>query len=97
MFSTPSRVDGKKIINLPAEAVLEGVGLWEGCLVGQFLDKRLPLHVVRSIVDRLWGKHEMPEITTIDGLYIFRFSDRNARDWVLENGPWYFSRRPIIL
>ena len=87
VFSTPSIVDGKTVINPLVEAVLEGVEFWEGCLVGQFFDKCLPLHVVWSIVDRLWGKHEMPEITTIDRLYIFRFSDRNARDWVLENGP----------
>ena len=40
----------------------------------------------------------MPEITTTDnGLYIFRFRDRATRDWVLENGPWYFTGRPIIL
>ena len=64
----------------------------------QFFDKRLPLHVVRSVVERLWGKHEIPEISTADnGLYIFRFRDMDARDWVLENGPWYLAGRPIIL
>ena len=40
----------------------------------------------------------MPEISTTDnGFYIFRFRDRDAREWVLENGPWYFVGRPIIL
>ena len=53
VFSTPYRVDRKMIINPHAEAVVEGVGIWEGCLVGQFFDKRLPLHVVRSMADRL--------------------------------------------
>ena len=98
VYSNPSRVDGKVIINPPSEAVEEGLGIWEGCLVGQFFDKRLPLHVVKIVVERLWGMHEMPEISTTDnGLYIFRFVDRVARDWVLENGPWYFFGRPIIL
>ena len=78
VFSSPSRVDGKMIINPPAEAMVEGVGIWEGCLVGQFFDKRLPIHVVRSFVDRLWGKHEIPEITSTNGLYIFRFKDQDA-------------------
>ena len=91
-------MDGKVTINPPAEAVVEGVGLWEGSLVGQFFHKRLPLHVVRSFVEQLWGKHEIPEISTTDnGLYIFRFKDLDARDWVLENGPWYLAGRPIIL
>ena len=98
VHSNPARVNGKVIINPPSEAVEEGLGIWEGCLVGQFFDKRLPLHVVKILVERLWGKHEMPEISTTDnGLYIFRFMDRVARDWVLENGPWYFFGRSIIL
>ena len=84
VFTNPSIVDGKVIINPPAEAVVEGVGIWEGCLVGQFFDKRLPLHVVKSLVARLWGKHEIPEISTTDnGLFIFRFRDWDARGWVL--------------
>ena len=97
VFSSPSIVDGKTVIIPPAGAVLEGVEFWEGCIVGQSLDKRLPLHVVRSIFDRLWSKHEMPEITTFDELYTFRFRDRDAQDWVLENGPWYLAGRPLIL
>ena len=97
-FYNPTKVDGKLTINPPPEAVAEGVSIWEGSLVGQFLDKRLPLHVVRSFVERLWGKHELPEISITDnGLYIFRFRDMVARDWVLENGPWYMSGRPIII
>ena len=97
-FYNPSKVDGKLTINPPPEAVAEGMSIWEGSLVGQFLDKRLPLHVVRSFVERLWGKHELPEIFITDnGLYIFRFKDIVARDWVLENGPWYMAGRPIII
>ena len=97
-YYNPTKVDGKLTINPPPEAVAEGVSLWEGSLVGQFLDKRLPLHVVRSFVERLWGKHELPEISITDnGLYIFRFRDLVARDWVLENGPWYMAGRPIII
>ena len=97
-FFNPTIVNGKVTINPPAEAVAEGIGLWEESVVGQFFHKRLPLHVVRSFVERLWGKHEIPEISTTDnGLYIFRFKDPEARDWVLENGPWYLVGRPIIL
>ena len=97
-FYKPSKLDGKMTVNPPPEAVAEGVGLWEGSLVGQFFVKRLPVHVVKSFVERLWGKHEIPAISTTDnGWYIFRFRDMAARDWVLDNGPWYFSGRPIIL
>ena len=97
-YFNPTTVDGKLTINPPPEAMAERVGICEGVLVGQFLDKRLPLHVVRSFVERLWGKHEIPEISITDnGLYIFRFRDLVARNWVLDNGPWYMAGRPIII
>ena len=97
-FFSPSCVDGTPVIHPLDEAVFEGMSMWKGCLVGQFFDKHLPLHVVRAAVDKLWGKHEMPEIsTTNNGLYLFRFRDMDARDWVMESCPWYIIGRPIIL
>ena len=73
-FYRPHCVDGKFVAKPPAEAVNEGIDMWKGCLVGQFLDKRLPFPVVRSLVNRLWGKREMPDIsTTENGLFFFRF------------------------
>ena len=86
-FYAPACVDGVPEIHPPDEAVFEGVNMWKGCLVGHFLYKRLPIHVVRATVNKLWGKHEMPEISTTDNrLYLFRFRDMDARDWVMENG-----------
>ena len=77
---------------------MEGINMWRGCLVGQFLDKRLPFQVVRSLVDKLWGKKEMPDISTTENdLYFFRFRDPDARDWVMESGPWHLAGRPFIL
>ena len=77
---------------------MEGVDMWKGCLVGQFLDKRLPFPVVRSLVNKLWGKKEMPDIsTTENSLYFFRFRDLDARNWVMESGPWHLAGRPFIL
>ena len=97
-YYAPTCVDGVPEIHPPDEAVFEDVSMWMGCLVAQFFDKRLPIHVVRATVDRLWGKHELPNISTTDnGLYLFRFRDMDARDWVMENGPWYIAGRPIIL
>ena len=98
LYSKPHRTDGKIMIKPPEEAVMEGIDMWKGCLVGQFPDKRLPFPVVRSLVNKLWGKKEMPDISTTDnGLYFFRFRDLDARDWVMESGPWHLAGRPFIL
>ena len=97
-YYEPHYADGKLVAKPPAEAVNEGIDMWKGCLVGQFLDKRLPFPVVRSLVNRLWGKREMPEIsTTENGLFFFRFRDPEARDWVMDAGPWHLAGRPFIL
>ena len=97
-LSRPHKSDGKFVVKPPEEAVMEGIDMWKGCLVGQFLDKRLPFPMVRSLVNKLWGKKEMPDIsTTKHGLYFFRFRDLDARDWVMESGPWHLAGRPFIL
>ena len=97
-FYRPHCADGKLVAKPPVEAVNEGIDMWKGCLVGQFLDKRLPFPVVRSLVNRLWGKREMPNIsTTENGLFFFRFKDPEARDWVMDAGPWHLAGRPFIL
>ena len=97
-FYRPHCADGKLVAKPPAEAVNEGIDMWKGCLVGQFLDKRLPFSVVRSLVNRLWGKREMADIsTTENGLFFFRFKDPKARDWVMDAGPWHLAGRPFIL
>ena len=97
-FYMPHCADGKIVAKPPVEAVNEGIDMWKGCLVGQFLDKRLPFPVVRSLINKLWGKREMPGIsTTENGLFFFRFRDPAARDWVMNTGPWHLAGRPFIL
>ena len=97
-YYKPHCADGIFVAKPPVEAVNEGIDMWKGCLVGQFLDKRLPFPVVRSLVNRLWGKREMPDIsTTENGLFFFRFRDPEARDWVMDAGPWHLAGRPFIL
>ena len=97
-FYRPHCANGKLVAKPPAEAVNEGIDMWKSCLVGQFLDKCLPFPVVRSLVNRLWGRREMPDIsTTGNGLFFFRFKDPEARDWVMNAGPWHLAGRPFIL
>ena len=98
LYSKPHRNAGKIVVKPPEAAVLEGIYMWKGCLVGPFLFRISVFPVVRSLVNKLWGKKEMPDISTTDnGLYFFRFRDLDARDWVMESGPWHLAGRPFIL
>ena len=50
-FFIPQRINGRTIVKPPQDAVEEGVGERVNYLVGQFMDKSLPFHLVKNFVD----------------------------------------------
>ncbi|KAK9265503.1 hypothetical protein L1049_005517 [Liquidambar formosana] len=97
-FFEPTRVNGKIVVKPPLDVAKRGCEIWKDCLVGQFIDKRPSFSFLRTTIDRLWGRKEMPEIITTDGgMFMFRFSDLSALEWVLDNGPWHIGGKPLIL
>lgn len=97
-FFEPVRINGKITVKPPPEIAQIGCEIWRNCLVGQFIDKKPHFVFLRSMVDRLWGRVEMPKIITTDsGLFMFKFSKPAALEWVLENGQWHVGGKPLIL
>ena len=74
-FHEPS-VEGSNIVVSPLlEVELLGTKKWELCLVGRFLDTKLPTTVVSSITRKLWMKQGVLDVIPHGkGVYIFRFS-----------------------
>ena len=49
------------------------------------------------MVDKIGSKNGHVEVIGLDnGFYLFRFSDSEMRDWVLDNGTWMFLGRPMV-
>lgn len=49
----PPVVDGERIrVSPPSVVEVQGVGKWKDCLVGHFVDKKIPFLTVRSIAFR---------------------------------------------
>ena len=91
-FFEPSVEDSKVIVSPPPEIEEQGSKKWEHCLVGYFLDSKLPQGVVRSITLKLWAKQGlMDTIPHGSGFYIFKFSQPSGAKEVLESGPWLIS------
>ena len=66
--------------------------------MGHFIGRKLPFSLVSSATNRFWGKQGLVDtLATESGVYFFKFSNSDARDLVLEGGPWYIAGRPIIL
>ncbi|KAK8665814.1 hypothetical protein V6N13_005972 [Hibiscus sabdariffa] len=49
--------------------------------------------IALEVEDGAWVKVSL----AAPNLYVFIFSSVDARDWVLENGPWHIQNKPLIL
>ncbi|KAK3229976.1 hypothetical protein Dsin_001857 [Dipteronia sinensis] len=73
-----------------------GSKVWKNCLVGYFIEKKLPFSLVNNIAMRIWGNRGLLEVLANEkGFYFFKFSDDEACSNVLEAGPWLFAGRML--
>ncbi|GAV91992.1 DUF4283 domain-containing protein/zf-CCHC_4 domain-containing protein, partial [Cephalotus follicularis] len=71
------------------EVATNGAKEWEHCIVAFLVGKKLPNKNVIQILERKWGQVGRFSIHVVgNGVFLVRFENRQARDWVLENGPW---------
>ncbi|GAV88012.1 DUF4283 domain-containing protein [Cephalotus follicularis] len=76
-------------LNPPPEVALNGAKEWEHSIVAFLVGKKLPNKDVLQILQRKWGQVGRFSIHVAgNGVFLARFENRQARDWVLENGPW---------
>ncbi|KAF7123295.1 hypothetical protein RHSIM_Rhsim12G0066300 [Rhododendron simsii] len=88
----PPQVKKAKVIVCPhAEVIVEGVAQWSNCLVGYFLDKKLPFIGVQNIATQIWKKFGIQKVMSNEqGFYFFEFSQADAARRVIEATPWHF-------
>ncbi|KAJ0074991.1 hypothetical protein Patl1_34214 [Pistacia atlantica] len=90
--------DGTTTICPSFSLALEGRRKWENCLVGTFIEKKLPFHSVQCCALKLWQKYGIKEVMLNDkGFYFFKFGDEVEMMNCLEDGPWLFKNRPRLL
>ncbi|XP_028090815.1 uncharacterized protein LOC114291026 [Camellia sinensis] len=88
--------DDPNIVELPPRN--EGLGKWESCLVGYFLDKKLPFNYIRNSTFNQWKNMGLKEVQANgDGFMFFIFDDMDACGRVLEEGPWYMGNQLLLL
>ncbi|GAV92714.1 DUF4283 domain-containing protein [Cephalotus follicularis] len=88
-YFEPQIVDGVKRARLPPEEVAKGAKLWEFSLVAFLVGKKLPGRSVKDILAKKWGKVGHFSVHIVEnGVFIVKFEQGQARDWVLDNGPW---------
>lgn len=95
----PPSVEGQKVKVAPPVSVAEiGAAHWKDCIVGYFVDKRLPYQVVRSMAVKMWSKYGLHEVLSNDkGFFFLLFESTSAYRQILETGPWHFGGKLMIL
>ncbi|GAV92712.1 DUF4283 domain-containing protein/zf-CCHC_4 domain-containing protein [Cephalotus follicularis] len=89
VFFEPLLVDGVPRAKPPPEVALNGAKEWEHSIVAFLVGKKLPGKNVKEILGRKWGHVGRFSIHVVgNGVFLVKFENGQARDWVLDNGPW---------
>ncbi|GAV92612.1 DUF4283 domain-containing protein/zf-CCHC_4 domain-containing protein [Cephalotus follicularis] len=82
-------VDGVPRAKPPPEVCARGALEWEHTLVAFLVGKRLPATKVKEVLQRKWGQVGVLSFHTVsNGVFLIKFENGHARDWVMDNGPW---------
>ena len=93
----PRQTAGARLI-IPEDILLDTTGKWNRCMVGFFPGFRMPYHAVNTIASRVWRNKGLENVmTTANGFMIFRFHTELEMQEVLNQGPWMFGGKTIIL
>lgn len=72
-------------------------GIGKHCLVGHFLDGKMPIPLLTATARTVWKDHGKFSIKQLGSSYLFEFDDEASKLAVLEGGPYFFSRRYLVL
>jgi hypothetical protein len=93
----PRQSAGSRLV-IPEDILLDTTGKWKRCMVGFFPGFRMPYHAVNTIASRVWKNKGLENVmTTTNGFMLFRFKTELEMQEVLEQGPWMFGGKAIIL
>ncbi|XP_059635632.1 uncharacterized protein LOC132277805 [Cornus florida] len=86
------------VIELPQEISAIGLSHLKSNLLGYFIHKALPFGMVKDLANTLWADKGLLKVTNSEkGLYEFHFSTTEQCTIILEEGPWFFTNKHIVL
>ncbi|GAV85216.1 DUF4283 domain-containing protein, partial [Cephalotus follicularis] len=73
----------------PPEVAVKGAQEWENSLVAFLVGKKFPGNNVKGVIERKWSQVGRFSFHVVgNGVFMVKFANGQARDWVLDNGPW---------
>ncbi|OIS97215.1 hypothetical protein A4A49_22998 [Nicotiana attenuata] len=97
-YYPPVVKDGKKIVKLNLVEVEEQSRRWRTSLIGYVIGGSPQFKEMLKFVYGVWHFASTPQVLIHDeGYFIFKFESAEDRDMVLQNGPYTFNNRPMML
>lgn len=95
----PPEVEGETVrVSPPKHVELQGSEKWRDCIVGHFVDRKLPFKLVRSIAFNNWRDYGLKDVLANDkGFFFFVFGVEGAYRQISEIGAWHFAGRLMVL
>nr|GEX70046.1 RNA-directed DNA polymerase, eukaryota, reverse transcriptase zinc-binding domain protein [Tanacetum cinerariifolium]GEX75873.1 RNA-directed DNA polymerase, eukaryota, reverse transcriptase zinc-binding domain protein [Tanacetum cinerariifolium] len=88
---------GKEVVVFDEEIVREGSRKWALTLCGRFVGCKMSYSELRYNLVRMWGRFRLREISTQNGVFLFKFRESEGMSYVLENGPWMVNNKPLMV
>ncbi|XP_043696797.1 uncharacterized protein LOC122647479 [Telopea speciosissima] len=96
-FVQPEEIDGVLAAKCSDSIIKEGLDKWRNTLMGHFIGGRPSFTFARDMLLKQWKISGHVDVNLLDsGFFKFRFSLEEDKIKVLEGGPWYVQRRPMI-
>ncbi|GJW69800.1 RNA-directed DNA polymerase, eukaryota, reverse transcriptase zinc-binding domain protein [Tanacetum coccineum] len=89
--------DGREVVVFDEEIVMEGSRKWALTLCGHFVGCKMSYSELRYNLVRMCGKFGLREIITQSRVFLFKFRESEGMSYVLENGPWMVSNKPLMV
>ncbi|XP_058189185.1 uncharacterized protein LOC131306776 [Rhododendron vialii] len=92
----PELLRGKQA-QVEIDIKLTDVGKWNKYLMGHFLDGKMLYPLVVSTARYQWKELFVAVKPDVGGCYLFEFRDEQAKQQVLDGGPYFFSQKYLVL
>lgn len=97
-FIPPELKDGIKVSKLNPKEVFTQTEKWKKALIGYVIGGAPPFKEMLRFVYGVWNFVSTPQIYLHDeGYYIFRFDSDEDKARVMQQEPFTFNNRPLIL
>ncbi|GAA0146191.1 hypothetical protein LIER_06204 [Lithospermum erythrorhizon] len=97
-FIPPYVVNGRSVGEYKVIDVLPGINRWKSATLGYVMGFRPEFDQMEKFAKSNWEKFGFESMHKLSaGMFLFQFQSDVDRDRMLEDGPWIFARRPLVI